>query len=138
MERVVAIERGDVAWAVSFTTLMAERVVTATVADADVVVFWTPGTVSALDAGSVAGGRDVGAAGIFAPGAPDGSPLTFRADADGRITDDETGSQWNIFGKAVGGPLAGSALEPVPGRIGQLWFSWAVYRPDTVVYAGSG
>ena len=138
VERVVAIERGDVAWAVSFTTLTAERVVTATVADADVVVFWTPGTASALDAGSVADGRDVGTAGIFAPRAPDGSPLTFRADADGRITDNETGSQWNVFGRAVSGPLAGSALEPVPGRIGQLWFSWAVYRPDTVVYAGSG
>ena len=86
----------------------------------------------------MADGRDVGTAGIFAPRTADGSPLTFRSDADGRITDNETGSRWNIFGRAVSGPLAGSALEPVPGRIGQLWFSWAVYRPDTVVYAGSG
>ena len=60
--------------------------------------------------------------------------MTFAADADGIITDAETGSAWNIFGSAESGPLAGTQLTPVPGRIGQLWFSWAVYRPDTVVY----
>ena len=134
--RVVAVERGDAAWAVSFTTLAEERVVTATVGGEDLVVFWIPGTASALDAGSVARGRDVGAAGIFAPAGPDGMPLTFAADADGTITDTQTGSRWDIFGRAVSGPLAGTALAAAPGRIGQLWFSWAVYRPDTVVYDG--
>ena len=67
----------------------------------------------------------------------DGVALTFAIDADGFIADDQTGSRWNIFGRAVSGPLAGTALEPVPGRIGQLWFSWAVYRPDTEVYTAT-
>ncbi len=134
VERVVAVERGNAAWAVSFSTLADERVVKASVAGEEIVVFWMPGTASSLDSGAIASGRDVGAAGIFSPEGPDGSTLSFAADADGRITDDQTGSEWNIFGRAISGPLAGSQLEPLPGRSGQLWFSWAVYRPDTVVY----
>lgn len=136
VERVVAVERGAAAWAVSFTTLAAERVVSASVGGQDLAVFWMPGTASALDAGTIARGRDVGTAGIFAPVAPDGTALTFRAAADGSIVDNETGSRWDIFGRATAGPLSGTQLQPVPGRIGQLWFSWAVYRPDTEVYAG--
>ena len=138
VERVVAIERGNEAWAVSFTTLAEERVVEASVGGEDVVVFWAPGTASALDAGTVSRGRDVGTAGIFSPTGPDGERLTFRADGDGGIVDEQTGSAWDIFGRAVRGPLAGTQLAAVPGRIGQLWFSWAVYRPDTVVYGGTG
>ena len=141
VERVVAIERGSDAWAVSFTTLAEERVVSASVAGEAIVVFWMPGTASALDGGSVKSGRDVGTAGVFSPVGPDGQTLTFAAtadtNADGIITDEQTGSAWNIFGRAVSGPLAETQLTPVPGRIGQLWFSWAVYRPDTVVYSGS-
>ena len=76
----------------------------------------------------------MGTAGIFSPTTSDGETLTFSADAQDIITDEETGSRWNIFGRAVSGPLEGTQLTPVPGRIGQLWFSWAVYRPDTVVY----
>ncbi len=138
VERVVAVERGGDAWAVSFTTLADERVVTTTVAGEDIVVFWSPGTASALDSGIVSRGRDVGTAGIFSPVGPDGNTLTFAPDAEGRIIDQQTGSQWDIFGRAIGGPLQGAELTPVPGRIGQLWFSWAVYRPDTVVYPGAG
>ena len=138
VERVVALERGGDAWAVSFTTLAEERVVAASVGGEDIVVFWTPGTASALDAGSVKSGRDVGTAGIFSPIAPGGDRLTFSANAEGTITDEETRSAWNIFGHAVSGPLEGTQLTPAPGRIGQLWFSWAVYRPDTVVYQGRG
>ena len=135
VERVVAIERGRDAWAVSFTTLAEERAVSASVGGEELVVFWTAGTASALDSGSVATGRDVGTAGIFSPIA-DGKTLTFAADADGSITDEQTGSAWNIFGRAISGPLEGTQLATVPGRVGQLWFSWAVYRPDTVVYEG--
>ena len=137
VERVVAIELADAAWAVSFTILMDEKVVAGSLDGHDFVVFWQPGTASALDSGTIASGRDVGTAGIFAPVSQDGVALTFAINADGFIADDQTGSRWNIFGRAVSGPLAGTALEPVPGRIGQLWFSWAVYRPDTVVYTAT-
>ena len=134
VERVVAIERGDDAWAVSFTALAQERVVSASVGGNDLVVFWTPGTASALDAGAISRGRDIGTAGVFSSAAPDGTRLTFEADAGGSILDAQTGSRWNIFGRAVSGPLAGTQLTTVPARIGQFWFSWAAYRPGTTVY----
>ncbi len=134
VERVVAIERDAEAWAVPFTVLAEERVVSTSVDGEDILVFWTPGTASALDSGSIASGRDVGTAGVFSPAGPDGNMLTFASDAEGNITDDQTGSRWDIFGRAVSGPLAGTQLSSVPARIGQLWFSWATYRPDTVVY----
>ena len=120
VERVVAIERGSAAWAVSFT-----------VAEERVVVGvrwrrgrWTPGTARRWT-------RDGGGtwAGIFSPVGPDGETLTF-ADAGGGRANGQRG------GRAVSGPLAGTELTPVAGRIGQFWFSWAVYRPDTVVYGG--
>ena len=70
VERVAAVELGGDAWAVSFTTLAEERVVSASVGGQDIVVFWTAGTASALDRGSVRSGRDVGTAGIFRPRLP--------------------------------------------------------------------
>ena len=51
VERVVAIERDGDAWAVSFTTLAEERVVSASIAGEDIVVFWAPGAASALGLG---------------------------------------------------------------------------------------
>jgi hypothetical protein len=138
VERVVAVERGNEAWAVPFSTLAEKRVVTTKLGGEDIVVFWSPGTASALDSGTISGGRDVGAAGIFSPLGPDGNTLTFAPDAEGRIIDEQTGSRWDIFGRAIHGPLESERLTPAPGHVGQLWFSWAVYRPDTVVYDGPG
>ncbi len=134
VERVVAVERDGLAWAVSYATLSEERAVAAEIAGEDIVALWQPGAASALDAGSIKSGRDVGSAGVFSPVLPSGEVLTFTADAGGAIVDKQTSSVWNIFGIAISGPLAGTQLTPVPARIGQLWFSWAVYRPDTVVY----
>ena len=138
VERVAAVELAGDAWAVSFTTLAEERVVSAAVGGQDLVVFWMPGTASALSDGAVAAGRDVGTAGIFSAQSGDGEVLRFQPAADGNIVDEQTGSVWNIFGRAISGPLAGTQLAPIPGRIGQFWFSWAVYRPDTVVYPAGG
>ncbi len=60
--------------------------------------------------------------------------LTFRADGD-LVVDIESGSQWDITGHAVMGPLAGTQLEPVTHG-NHFWFAWAVFRPDTRVYGG--
>jgi hypothetical protein len=62
----------------------------------------------------------------------DGQTLTFRFDND-KITDEQTGSEWNILGQAVSGQLAGSQLEPVV-NVNHFWFSWAAFKPETRVY----
>jgi hypothetical protein len=78
-------------------------------------------------------GRDVGAATAFAAEL-DGRRLTFRREAAG-IRDVETGSTWDVLGRAVAGELTGRQLTPVTG-INHFWFSWAAFRPDTRVYGG--
>jgi hypothetical protein len=97
----------------------------------DIIVFWAAGTVSALDSVTVASGRDVGAAAAYER-TLNGQLLTFRQ-ADGQITDEETGSTWNVLGQATDGPLAGRVLSPIVA-INHFWFSWAAFRPETRIY----
>lgn len=97
----------------------------------DLVVFFTPGTASALGARVIANADDVGATGVFDPNL-NGQKLTFRVE-DGQILDDQTGSTWNILGQAINGPLAGESLEPIVHG-DHFWFSWAAFKPDTIIY----
>ncbi len=62
----------------------------------------------------------------------DGHPLTFTL-VDGRIQDQETGSIWNLAGRAIEGELAGAQLEPLPSRA-TFWFSIVANFPDIEVY----
>jgi hypothetical protein len=61
-ERVVFIERGADAVAVPFSTLQRRKRVRVEVGGRSLVARWRAGVASSLDAGSVADGRDVGAA----------------------------------------------------------------------------
>ena len=98
----------------------------------DLVVLHTPGTSSALGAATIAEGQDVGATGVFDPWFWTGRRLTFREEGES-VTDVETGSIWNILGQATAGPLVGQRLEPVVHG-NHFWFSWAAFKPDTIVY----
>ncbi len=131
MERVLTIERGGEAVAYAFRVLEQERVINDTVGDQAVAVFWTPGTASALDTGTLAEGRDVGSAAAYSREF-DGQTLHFTFTGE-QIVDDTTGSTWNQHGQAVSGDLAGAQLDPVVA-INHFWFSWAAFKPDTRVY----
>ncbi len=78
----------------------------------EIVVVWTPGTASALDAARVSSAQDVGAAAVF-QWELDGRSLTFRANPDDPLTfqDAETETLWDIFGTAIEGPLEGEKLQ---------------------------
>lgn len=134
MERVVAIEVGSESLTVPYSVLEKEPVVHYTLAGQELVVFFKKGTASALDSPNIVEGRDVGAVGVFDPYL-DGNRLTFGVDGD-RIIDEQTGSTWNLLGKAESGPLEGKALRPLVYRAAQFWFSWVVFKPDTVIYRG--
>ena len=51
----------------------------------------------------------------------------FRRAEDGALID-SGGSVWNFAGKAVSGPLAGHALDPVQNTK-DFWFDWHRYNP---------
>ncbi len=129
--RVLTIDTGEEAAAYPYETLQEVKVVNDTVGGQDVVVLWQAGTASALDANSVAGGRDIGAASAFSREV-DGRTLTFSHDGE-KIVDDQTGSEWNLLGTAVSGELEGIRLEPVVA-INHFWFSWAAFKPETRIY----
>jgi len=131
MARVVTVDLEEEAVAYPYDVLREVRVVNDTVGNVPLVVLWAPGTASALDAGSVAGGDDVGAATTFSREL-DGQILTFVLDGD-RIVDEQTGTEWDVLGHAVRGPKAGSQLTPVVS-INHFWFSWAAFRPETRIY----
>ena len=136
MERVAAVDLGPQdSVAVPFSVLAQEPVVHLEVGGKDLVFFYKGGTGSALDRVEIAEGRDVGAVGVFRPVVGE-RPLTFDA-RDGVFVDRETGSEWDIFGRAITGPLQGERMEPVPHRA-QFWFAWAVYRPEALLYVGEG
>lgn len=131
MARVITVELGDEAVAYPYDVLQEMPAINDTIGDTPITVFWESGTASALDTGAIASGRDVGTANTFSRQL-DGQILAFRAEGD-KITDEQTGSEWNILGQATSGELAGSQLEPVV-NVNHFWFSWAAFRPETRIY----
>jgi hypothetical protein len=130
MERVVAVSVGGEDVAYPFTLLRERGVVEDQIGGQPVVIFFQPGTASALDRAAIAEGRDAGAAAVYRPVA-DGRWLRFRPQ-DGGFVDTETQSRWTLLGRAVAGPLAGTALEPVVSGV-HFWFAWAAFKPGTRV-----
>ena len=126
MTRVLSVYHGDGVAAVAFPELQEQRVITRTLDSTPVVVFWEPGTASALDGPRLAEGRDVGTANAFYPRV-DGRALDF-AFRDGQIRDRQTGSSWSVAGRAVDGPLAGRGLEPALS-VHHFLFSWRAFHP---------
>jgi hypothetical protein len=69
-ERVVFLERGRDAAVVAFSTLQRRHHVRVSVGGHHLLVRWRAGVTSALDSGSIARGRDVGAATVTENGKP--------------------------------------------------------------------
>ncbi len=134
MERVAAIEIGDVAVAYPFSNLNEAKVANDTVAGQALVVFWQGGVASAVNSSNMSEARIVGSTAVFLREA-DGQTLTFQAD-EGGFRDQETGSLWTIFGAAIEGPLAGTQLTQVVSAE-HFWFSWAAFYPDTLIWEGA-
>ncbi len=65
--------------------------------------------------------------------------LEVRKGPQGKLAfyDKETGTRWNVEGKAEAGPLAGQELPRVDCHMSQ-WYGWVSYFPQTTIYAQSG
>lgn len=130
-ERVLGAQINDESIAYAFTTLAQDVVINDTLGDVPVVAFWQPGVASALDQRSIDNSRDIGTAALYER-TLDGQELSFSR-VDGVLRDDQTGSQWNLFGEAISGELAGATLRQ---RIAapHFWFAWAAFHPETSVF----
>ncbi|MBN2472653.1 MAG: DUF3179 domain-containing protein [Anaerolineae bacterium] len=135
-ERVLAGVISGTPVAYPFSQLERDGVINDTVSDLAVVAFWQPGATSALDQSDIDSSQDVGMAALFSREL-DAQTLTFSVDEEGLIRDDQTGSVWNVFGTAVGGPLAGSQLRQMLAAP-HFWFAWAAFFPETILYGVDG
>jgi hypothetical protein len=131
--RVLGVFSGQSAAAYPLSVIAERGLIEDTFEGQKIVIFYEPGQVSALDQGDIAQSREVGSAAMFNPEV-DGQALSFSYQ-DGVIVDNETGSEWDVFGRAVKGELAGEQLQPVLSHV-HFWFAWAAFRPDTTIYGG--
>ncbi len=132
MEHVVGIEVGETGRAYRRRTLRKEKVFNDTLAETPVVLFWTEGTASALDAEQISRGKDIGTIGAFQR-TLDGQTFTFERGKDDQFTDQQTGSVWNVLGEAVEGPMQGRRLAPVVHH-NVFWFVWSAFKPDGTLF----
>jgi hypothetical protein len=132
MERVATVEVSGETVAYPFSQLRQVHVVNDSVGGTPVVVLYRAGTTSALDGATIATSRDIGAATVF-DRMMNGQVLNFSWQID-RFVDDQTGSTWDILGRATGGPLASNTLRPIVSS-NHFWFAWAVFKPETRIWA---
>ena len=132
--RVLAVEFEGIFRAYPFETLSENLVINDTIAEVPVVAFWQPGVTSSLDQYEIDASRDIGTTALFERTLEDGTVLTFSWDEEtATVTDDETGSTWNLFGEAIEGELAGTELKQIVAAP-HFWFAWAAFHPETEVY----
>lgn len=81
------------------------------------VVFWDAERQTALAVRPAAGGQ----------------ALTFQTDDDGFV-DNETGSRWNVAGRATAGSLEGERLEIIAEAYVAFWLPWAAFHPGTTLF----
>lgn len=130
MERAVTLSAGRLNKAYPFSLLSKRRVMEDKLDTQPIVIFYFPGTASALDQERIAKSRDVGATGVFDPRL-EGRTLNFYFDGEA-ILDRQTKSTWNILGVALTGPLQGKRLPRI-NHVVTFWFAWVLFKPDTLI-----
>ena len=119
----MAIDIGDVSAAFSFLMLETERVVNYPINRTDVVVFFKPGTVSALNKTLIVDLKDIDATGVFDPYL-DGETLTFSL-KDKNFVDDQMHNLEHL-GRGAGRrdgrqiPNANRPWQPLLVRLGRV------------------
>lgn len=95
-----------------------------------IVVVATAQMRSPLDRSRISESRRIPAAAAFHRSAQ-GRVLDFTWRND-TLVDEQTGSEWDIFGRAVRGPLAGTTLTPAEGGV-HFAFAWLAFNPQTQI-----
>jgi len=130
-ERVVAVTVDKSTVVFPFSALRRNPVANGNVGGEPVVVLYRRGVRSALDAQAITQSRDVGTAGAFGRRLH-GRTLRFEL-RGGNFVDRETGSTWDLTGRAVAGPLRREQLRPV-FHDEQFWFALAAFLPKAKVF----
>ncbi len=130
MERVLSVAAGGKQRIYPFAVLDKASVISAELAGFPYVVLVKGGTASPLDAERIAEGRAIPAATAF-DRRLDGRVLEFRS-RSGKTIDTATGSEWNLFGEAVAGPLRGKQLVSMESGV-HFAFAWLAFNPASEI-----
>jgi hypothetical protein len=131
-ERVAAVRTGRSAVVYPFSRLRTDAPVNDELGDGPIAVFYDPDVASALDSPLIAAGRDVGAAAVF-DREVSGRELEFLpGPRTGTFRDRQTGSVWDMSGRASAGRLEGARLDQVP-HDDQFWFALAAFFDDAEI-----
>jgi hypothetical protein len=133
VERVESITVGSDTAVAPFDALRRHPVTAATVGGVRAVVLFDPRVLSPLDASAIADSRSVGSAAAF-DRRLGSRTLEFRAAGTGMMSDVETGSRWDITGRAITGPLRGAQLRRLRD-LNAFWFAVAAFVPHARILA---
>lgn len=137
MTRVLSVRGDGPTVAIPYDVLAERRVVAFTAGGQDLVALYEPGTASALDAGRISAGRDVGAASVFIRPA---GPFALEPLDGGGFIDTSTGVVFNILGHPAAGDPGDSTADSPAGadrarslelveHLDAFWFAVAAFDP---------
>ena len=127
MQRVLSTNIEQAAIAYPFSILREVGVINDVVDGYPIVAFWQEGAENTLSRNE----DNTGQAAIFGREL-DGAILSFRYE-DGHIFDEQSNSEWNIFGEAISGDLEGESLYRYE-CFTHFWFAWSSAYPETLLY----
>ena len=125
-ETVLGLIDGGAAKSYPFGRMPDGAVINDSVGTQEVVVLYSAPTRTAIPYSRRVEGRTLT---FYAADSEDGLPLALR--------DVETGSHWDLRGRATDGPMAGARLRQLPAY-NALWFAWAAFWNEAPVWDGEG
>jgi len=135
MERVLGVMSKGKIRIYPLTALSSQPVINDEVEGDPVVVFSRQGMLSALDAENIRESRQIPAAAAYSRNVR-GRVLNFET-AGSRVVDRETGSAWDLFGRATAGPMKGARLTPMDSGV-HFAFAWLAFNPASEIYGSPG
>jgi len=131
MERVLSFQSNNKTMLFDLTSLKTRPVVNSEFEGTPFVIFAFEDMNSALDKSDISESRLIPSAAVYGS-TVDGQQLNFEVN-DGVVTDKETGSEWNIFGIAQKGKLAGQQLQQLDHGV-HFAFAWLAFDPDAEIF----
>jgi len=131
MERVIFIRNNDQQRLYPFSIFNGQPVINDEITGLPVVLMSKQGTLSVLDESKIVDSRLVPSVTAWSRRL-DNRVLNFEH-SDDVIKDIETGSSWDILGRAIAGPLVGQRLEQVDSGV-HFAFAWLAFNPDSDIY----
>ncbi len=134
MERIINVGVNDHYRVYPFSAFANEPVINDEFYGVPIVIFSMNDAASALDGRNIAESRIIPSATAFRRQLGE-HLLEFDVGADGGFYDLQTGSQWNLFGQAIAGPLEGEKLVDVENGV-HFAFAWLAFHPESEIYSG--